>query len=77
MNLKDFPADVVAPFGIEIQHPDDFVLHLLNLAPGIVMAAAAAHRQSRRKPPKSVIEYLDTLERQGLTQTASVLREYM
>lgn len=77
MNLKDFPAEIVAPFGIEVQHPDDFVLHLLHLAPGTVMAAATAHRRSLRNPPKSVIEYLDTLERQGLTQTASFLREYM
>lgn len=77
MNLRDFPADIISPFGIEVQHPDEFVLHLLDLAPGAVAAAAQNHRQSLKNPPKTVEEYLDTLERQGLTQTVSVLREYM
>jgi predicted nucleic acid-binding protein len=77
MNLRDFPAEVIAPFGIEAQHPDEFILHLLDLAPGAVVAAAATHRQSLQNPSKTVAEYLETLERQGLTQTVSVLREYM
>jgi predicted nucleic acid-binding protein len=77
MNLRDFPSDVLAPFGIEAQHPDEFVLHLLDLAPGAVVAAAENHRQSLKNPSKTVSEYLETLERQGLTQTVSVLRESM
>ena len=77
MNLRDFPSDTIGPFGIEAQHPDEFVLHLLDLAPGAVVAAAQDHRQSLKKPSKTVAEYLETLERQGLTQTVSVLREYM
>jgi hypothetical protein len=76
-NLKDFPAESLAPFGIDAQHPDEFVLHLLDLAPGKVSGAARDHRQSLKNPPKTIEEYLDTLEARGLTQTASVLREYM
>lgn len=76
-NLKDFPAEVIGPFGLEAQHPDDFILHLLDLAPGTVVAAARKHHQSLKNPPKTVVEYLDMLERQGLTQTVSVLREFM
>jgi predicted nucleic acid-binding protein len=33
LNLRDFPADVVGALGIEAQHPDEFVLNLLDLAP--------------------------------------------
>ena len=77
LNVRDFPAAAIRSFGIEAQHPDEFVLHLLDLAPGIVVAAAQNHRQSLKNPPKTVAEYLETLERQGLTQTVSVLREYM
>jgi predicted nucleic acid-binding protein len=77
MNLKDFPADIIGPLGLDAQHPDEFILHLLDLAPGAVAAAAQTHRQSLKNPPKTVEEYLDTLERQGLTQTVSVLREFM
>jgi len=77
MNLRDFPSDTIGSFGIEVQHPDEFVLHLLDLAPGAVVAAVQNHRQSLTNPQKTVAEYLETLERQGLTQTVSVLREYM
>jgi predicted nucleic acid-binding protein len=77
MNLRDFPSDIIGSFGIEVQHPDEFVLDLLDLAPGAVVAAAQDHRHSLRNPPRTVAEYLETLERQGLTQTVSVLREYM
>lgn len=76
MNLRDFPADVVGAFGIEAQHPDEFVLHLFDLALGAVIAAAETHRQCLKNPPKTMSEYLETLERQGLIQTASSLREY-
>ena len=75
MNLRDFPADVVGAFGIEAQHPDEFVLHLLDLASGLVIAAAETHRQSLKNPPRTANEYLESLERQGLTQTACALRE--
>ena len=75
MNLRDFPADVVGAFGIETQHPDEFVLHLLDLAPGAVMAAAESHRQSLKNPPCTMDEYLETLGRQGLAKSASALRD--
>ena len=76
-NLRDFPPETLAEFGIEAQHPDEFMLHLLDLAPGIVAEAARNHRESLKNPPKTIDEYLNTLEALGLTQTASVLREYM
>lgn len=75
MNLRDFPASVVGAFGIEAQHPDEFVLHLLDLAPASVLAAAESHRQSLKSPPRTIDEYLQTLERQGLVQSASALRQ--
>lgn len=77
MNLRDFPPEILGPLGIDAQHPDEFVPHLLDLAPGAVVAAAQNHRLSLKNPPKTAAEYLATLERQGLTQTVSVLREYM
>lgn len=76
-NLRDFPMGILEPFGIEAQHPDEFVLHLLNLAPGIVAAAARDHRDSLRNPPKTTEEYLNALAAQGLSRTVSALREYL
>ncbi len=60
--------------GIEAQHPDEFVLNLLNLAPALVVAAAETHRQSLKNPPRTANEYFETLVRQGLTKTVSALR---
>jgi len=77
INMRDFPGDVLTPFGIEAQHPDEFVVHLLDLAPGVVAGAARSHRESLKNPPKTIEEYLNMLEAQGLTQSASVLRELM
>jgi predicted nucleic acid-binding protein len=75
-NLRDFPAERIAEFGIEAQNPDEFVLHLLHLAPGLVVDAARNHRESLKNPPKTIDEYLNSLEALGLTQTASTLREH-
>ena len=50
----------------------------LDLASGIVAEAARNHRQSLKNPPKAAEEvFTNTLEELGLTQTVSVLREYM
>ena len=76
-NLRDFPASILGRFGIEPQSPDRFILRLLGLAPGLVAQAARDHRESLRNPPKTIEQYLDALAAQGLTQTVSVLREYM
>lgn len=75
-NLKDFPASVLAPFGIESQHPDDFVLHQIDLKPAIACKWIKRHRASLKNPPKTVDEYLHKLESQQLTQTVARLREY-
>lgn len=75
-NLKDFPADVLKTYGIEAQHPDDFLASQFDLAPNVVCSAAKRHRASLKHPPKTVPEYLQTLEAQGLAQTVAGLRQF-
>lgn len=72
-NLRDFPADRLAPHGVEAQHPDDFIGGLLESQPEAVLAAVRGHRAALRNPPRSSMEHLVALERLGLAQTASVL----
>lgn len=74
-NLKDFPEQALAPYGVEAQHPDEFILHLLDLNPATICAAAETQRSRLKNPPKTVDEYLDTLLKQGLPQSVSALRE--
>ena len=75
--MRDFPPDALKPYGIEAQHPHDFVLNLPDLAPGVVAGAVRNHLESLKNPPKTVHEYPAILETQGWTQTVSILRELM
>jgi hypothetical protein len=75
-NLKDFPEDVLRPLGVEAQHPDEFIAQLLDLAPVPVCAAARRQRESLKKPPKTIEEFLDILTRQSLPQTVARLRGF-
>jgi hypothetical protein len=73
-NLRHFPAAALEPLGIEPQHPDEFVLGLIDTAPGAVAAVVAAQVEALALPPMTVPELLDALERAGLAQTATELR---
>jgi predicted nucleic acid-binding protein len=73
-NLRHFPKAVLEPYRIEAQHPDAFVCYLIHLAPQTVCEAVRSHRQHLKKPPKNVEEYLETLTRQSLAETVTVLR---
>src|SRR5579872_28797 len=75
-NLSDFPAEILSKYGIEAQHPDEFINHLLDLAPHVVCGAAKRQRESLKNPPKTVDEYLESLERQGLAQTVARLKQF-
>jgi hypothetical protein len=75
-NLKDFPEYILEQYGIEAQDPDDFLTRQLEHAPNVVCAAAKRQRQSLKRPPMDVTDYLASLKRQGLAQTVSRLREF-
>lgn len=74
-NLDDFPAAVLAPFGVEAQHPDDFLLNQLDLNPIAALKTIKAMRARWRKPPVAALELAVSLERLGLPMTAARLRE--
>jgi hypothetical protein len=73
-NLKDFPRDALQPYGIEAQHPDDFIWHLFDLSPAAVCSAVKEQRESLKNPPKTIDELLDTFLSLGLTTTVESLR---
>lgn len=76
-NGSDFPDAELAQFRIAAQHPDDFIVTLLDERPGEVATAAEIVRQRLKRDPKSVEEYLDILLRQGLPMTVSGLQSLM
>lgn len=73
-NLSDFPTQALAPYGILAQHPDEFVLRLIDIDEAVVCAAAQRQRKTLKNPPKTPDEYLETLLEQGLTLSAATLR---
>lgn len=74
-NLKDFPARTIKEYGIEAQHPDDFLMHLLDLASPIVCAAVKRQRINLKKPPMNGMQYLECLSKQSLPMTVKKLSE--
>lgn len=75
-NLRDFTAAALAPYGLEVIHPDDFVRYQLDLDLARVLEAVRTCRARLKNPPKSVQDYLDTLEAQTLPKTVGDLRRY-
>lgn len=75
-NLHDFPVDTLKIYGIEAQHPDDFLASHLLRFPGRFCVAIRKVRARLKNPPYSVSDYLAVLTRQGLVVTVSELGQY-
>ena len=75
VNLRDFPSQALRDFSIEAQHPDDFVLALMDTFQDLVIEAARNHRASLKNPSKTPDEYLAELNTQGLRRSVTALRE--
>jgi len=73
-NLDDFPEQALSIFGLGACHPDLFLVDQLNLDSERVCMAMRQHRASLRNPPKTVEEYLVTLEQQGLNRFSQAMR---
>jgi predicted nucleic acid-binding protein len=76
VNLKDFPADTLDRWGIEAQHPDDFLTHQFHLSQPAFLQAVKTVQLRLKNPPKSVEDYLDTLRTQGLLATVKAIEPF-
>lgn len=76
-NLTDFPASEAASYDIEVQHPDEFLLHQFGLDPAAVITSAQACRARLRNPPVGAQEYLETLRAQSLPKTVLELAPFV
>jgi predicted nucleic acid-binding protein len=74
-NLRDFPDAMVSPYGIEVIHPDRFIVHQWDLDAIATIAAFKRMRARRRKPETKVEDFAQALERVGLVVTAQRLRD--
>lgn len=77
-NLKDFPASVLEPFGIQAVSLDDFLLDQFDLSPRGCVQVLEDQAAAKRNPPVDVVQLIEQLGKQGAPQFAStILREYM
>lgn len=76
LNLKDFPVGTLQSYNIKAQHPDDFICRLLETDQDEVLLSMREHRERLKNPPKTADEYLHTLEKQGLTRTVGIAKEF-
>ncbi|HET9689878.1 MAG TPA: PIN domain-containing protein [Acidimicrobiales bacterium] len=70
-NVNDFPAAVVDPLGIEIIHPDAFLLDQLDLAPRRVVDVIRRQAAATRRPALTDDDVIARLARAGVPAFAS------
>lgn len=75
-NLSDFPEEALAPFGIDAQHPDEFLVFQFDLNRAAICNAVRLQRQSLKNPRKSVAQLLETLAAQQLPMFVERLRAF-
>lgn len=75
-NLKDFPESALAPYGLDVLHPDDFIYYQIDMAPSLCCSAIKKQRLALRNPEIAVDDFLAILQKQQLPQTVSKLREF-
>jgi predicted nucleic acid-binding protein len=60
-NLRDFPHHTIAPFEVEVQHPDDFLVQLFYLYPDVMIEIIERQAKDLQRPPKTTQELLTSL----------------
>lgn len=73
-NLKDFPDTYLHTFQIEALSPDDFILNLIKEQQELVLLALKDMQNRLKNPPLSILEILETLQRNGLKGTVLQLK---
>lgn len=74
-NTADFPEAALAPYNIETQHPDEFVMNQLHLHKFAALTAIKQMRMRWNHPPRTSEEVITALDKRGLPLTADFLRE--
>lgn len=74
MNLRDFPASVLEPLGIEALHPDAFLMELFRRDAGRVLSALTDLAASKSRPPMTVLDLLERLAK-NVPAFAGVVRQ--
>jgi hypothetical protein len=72
-NLKDFPKDYLARFGLVAKTADDFITDTIDLNTGLALEAFRALVLNRTNPNLDEFEILDRFRKNGLIDSANYL----
>ena len=72
-NVADFPSAATEPVGIEVKHPDDFLLDVFDLDPGEVGHICVSALRSYRQYPVTPEEFAELLARSGVPRLAGAI----
>jgi hypothetical protein len=73
-NLRDFAPDACDPHGIDVLHPDRFLIDLHDLDPETIQTEITAQAAALRRPPVSRMDLIRMLERAGVPNFAARLQ---
>ena len=73
-NTKDFPDEILLPYGIECQHPDVFLYHQYNLSETLFIGCIKEIRKRLTNPKYTPSGYIDLLKNCGLPSVADQLK---
>lgn len=74
-NLKDFPKELLSPFGIEDWSPDFFVSRLLKYNIRPIINILEKQFQNLKNPPITFDNLLDRLNKNGLEKSVKNCKE--
>lgn len=76
-NIKDFPTDYLASFGLTAKTADDFLTDIIDLNPAQAIKAFKQLVLNRRNPDLDEFQVLDILRNRGLKDTADFLHSQL
>lgn len=76
-NIKDFPTDYLASFGLTAKTADDFLTDIIDLNPEQAIKAFKQLVLNRRNPDLDEFQVLDILRKRGLKDTADFLHSQL
>lgn len=74
-NTKDFPEKELAPYGIEVQHPDEFLNHQRTLNEPLFLTCVKVIRERLSKPKYTPDGYIENLRSCQLQVVAAELEK--
>ncbi len=76
-NIKDFPPASLASYSLELITPDDFLLSLLEQAPGLMWQTVTTQAARYKREPKTLAGLLTALELAGVPRFADEMRRFL